>query len=273
MPAPDDRNYYIAKQDLMAFKAWPGRVWKSSDVSPEKAPPLFKKIMKGDRLVGFAHEYWEKGKRQPLCVVTGFYKCIDIAQWKENIFLPNYYGDQAKRKGWVIEGRQCENLPRSPVSIPPIDKVLGRTTKKMGTLIQISAEDYELFKTTVRDRELNPEVIPLLQREPECEQELLAVVARDYQRLGIEKIIRVRTRFPDMLVKLKGHVEEVHLELEFNSKGFLAHESQIQHGRCLEDNKPVAVLCWIDDEPRVHKLVHKVYELRTLLPDGKQITW
>ncbi len=267
MSAPEERNYFIAKQDLLAFEAWPGHIWKFQ----ENPPPLFQTIKKYDRWLSFAYISEEDIDHPQRRLVTGFYECITPAYLDSKIYVPNY--QPSRGKGWVIVGKKIFGFPQQPVNIPPIDTVLNRRTKRQGTLIQISADEFEKLKKAVEDRELNPETIPVLGREPECEQELVAVVARDYQRLGIEKIIRVRTRFPDMLVKLKGHVEEVHLELEFNSKGFLDHESQIKQGKCKEDNKPVAVLCWIDDEPKVHSLVHKVYELQTLLRDGKKITW
>ena len=71
--------------------------------------------------------------------------------------------------------------------------------------------------------------IPLLKRPPQNEQEVLSVIVAGHAALGIEKIIRVQTRFPDMLAKIDGR--KVHLELEFDSTSFAEH---------LNDLRPIA---------------------------------
>jgi hypothetical protein len=142
--------------------------------------------------------------------------------------------------------------------------------------------------------QLNPKAIPLLMREPRFEQELLAIVVCGHKALGIEKISRVRKAFPDLQVKLKGKREEIHVELEMYSKGFISHghkhhvDKQGRYPRTKEPKepkepkRPVAVLCWIDNEKgrtlrktaeKAKDYVHKVYELQKLLRDGKQIRW
>jgi len=99
----------------------------------------------------------------------------------------------------------------------------------------------------------------------------------------------VQTRFPDMLVKLKGKTEEVHLELELYSSSFLnhGHETLVRECRFVGkrksktsprikgDRKGVGVLCWLNDDKNkiVKGHVHRIYELRELLKHGKPIRW
>jgi hypothetical protein len=111
----------------------------------------------------------------------------------------------------------------------------------------------------------------------------LALIASEPERLGIAKVIKVQTRFPDMLVKLKGKSDEVHLELELYSSSFLnhGHEKQVKHGRFVGtsrsrgDKKSVGVLCWLDDDKdrAVAGHVHRIYELRDLLKRKDRIRW
>jgi hypothetical protein len=119
----------------------------------------------------------------------------------------------------------------------------------------------------------------------------LALVAFAHARLGIDKIIRARTRFPDLLEKLKGKKGPVHLELEVYSSSFFNHDHHLQLGRGgtfsdirdLEYGKrPVGVLCWIHDDKdsparsgrmRVQDRVQRVFELQSLIRENKRIRW
>jgi len=115
-----------------------------------------------------------------------------------------------------------------------------------------------------------------LGREPLCEQEVIAVAVAGHPKLGIDKILRIRTRFPDMLVKLRGKAEPVHLEVEVYSSSFDAHghANQVWGGKFREDRRSVAVLCWVDDaDDRLRRRVHDVYELQTLIRDNSKIKW
>lgn len=267
MSEPVSRSYFIVKHDLLALKKLPNFCW-STHYDAEKAPPVFQRVKIGDRWVGFA---WTSGDEDDkrLSLVTGFYECITEARHR-SVVVPSYF----KGKAWMIEGKECGEQPRQETSIPPINKVLNRNVKNMGTLIQITAEDFNLLRKVTLARDLDPETIPLLHREPECEQELLAVVANGHKKLGISQIIKVNRSFPDMLVKIEGCSEEIYLELEQYSSGFYLHrhDEAVRRGK-FKDGKPVAVLCWIDDEPKVKQKVHKVYELQSLMRDSKKLTW
>jgi hypothetical protein len=81
---------------------------------------------------------------------------------------------------------------------------------------------------------------------------------------------RVRQRFPDVEVQLAGRSGPVRIELELYS------QSYINHGHPKDRN--VAVLCWLNDDPRgegkkVKDRVHKIYELRELLRRKEKIVW
>jgi hypothetical protein len=161
----------------------------------------------------------------------------------------------------------------------------------MATLVPITAKEFESIRAYIRNHEFDPNRVPFLGREPRNEQEVLALIVSCHAEFGIEKIVRVQTRFPDLLVKLKGKADEVHLELELYSKNFHAHG----HSKDLDElgrfpkkfsktisKKSVAVLCWIDNEkrpalkkngPKVRDCVHRVYELKTLIRERRKIRW
>ncbi len=96
-----------------------------------------------------------------------------------------------------------------------------------------------------------------------------------HKELGIEEIIQVQKAFPDLLVRIKGCAKPVYLELETYSHGFFAHghHKQVRQRRFKADGKAVAVLCWIDNNGEVKDRVHKVFELQSLIRDGRKILW
>jgi hypothetical protein len=176
----------------------------------------------------------------------------------------------------MIEGQEFGKQPRKPVGVPPINDLLSpKRVWNNQAIVPITAEDFAKIRDYARSHQLDANKIPLLKREPRCEQELLAAVVFGHKELGIDEIIRVRTAFPDLLVKIKGYAQEVHLELEVYSDGFFnhGHHEQVEKGKFKKDGKPVAVLCWIDNNKEVKGYVHQVYELQSLIREGKKIVW
>ncbi|MBN2437342.1 MAG: hypothetical protein JXL20_01950 [Deltaproteobacteria bacterium] len=263
MSENENRNYYIVKHDLPSLESYPNLIWRKTGVKPDVAPRGFNKVGLGDRWISFAYTTGY----EPISQVTGIYECIEKARYGR---LP--YGSA---KAWMIKGKHFEKQPKRPVSIPPLNDVLQREKKLFArtTFVKISAKEFQLLADTVFRRELDPKSIPLLQREPICEQELLGIVAFGYERLGIDKISSIQKYFPDMLVEIQG--KELYLELEYFSSGFFKHKhhERVQNRMYATSGIPVAVLCWVDDEPRVRDEVHKVFELQSLLRDVKKITW
>jgi len=66
------------------------------------------------------------------------------------------------------------------------------------------------------------------------------------------------------------------LELEVYSSGFFAHghHEHVSNRQFDGGQKPVAVLCWIDDKKEeVEMCVHRVYELQSLIREDKRMKW
>jgi hypothetical protein len=279
----DDCNYYIVKHGLDAFQVMPNFIWRTGE---RREPRPFKRVQKGDRWIAFAFTTSDLRER-PLSQISGFYECTRPARYGP---LPQRAAQSpgGYKNAWMIEGRPWGKQPVQPVGVPPIDELLqlfNKDRKHFKAQMLVPIKDGEQAFERIRDctlaRELNPDDIPLLGREPRNEQEVLAVILACHQRLGIQKILRVRTRFPDLLVKLKGRKDSVHLEVETYSKSFLQHGHGAQvcnrRFRTSEDaeKKPVGVLCWIDNEtaPLLSKCVHRVYELQQLIRDKESIRW
>jgi hypothetical protein len=169
--------------------------------------------------------------------------------------------------------------------VPPIEALLGgRRVYRQATLVPISKGEYESIRREVRKRELDPKRIPVFGREPRYEQEVVAMIACGHRQLGIEKILRLRTAFPDMTVKLRGRADPVHLEVEVYSKSFLTHGhgddidgkgrfKEIREGK--PDKKPVGLLCWVNDENHrnLARRGIRVFELQELIREGRRIVW
>ncbi len=277
------RRYWIVKHGLDSLTALPNYIWRTGE---RAEPGIFQRVKRGDRWVGFAYTTSDARER-PLSLVTGFSECIHESYYgaiPQRALGPDGYRTPRYRNAWMIRGKEYGWQPRAPVGVPPLAKLLDRPLFKQTTLVLIKPEEFEKIRREVRRRELNPKKIPLLGREPRYEQEVVGVVACGHKRLGIEKILRLRTAFPDMTVKLRGKADPVHLEIEVYSKSFLAHchDEQVRRGCFTEHTDaqpakaPVGLLCWVDDERRSRPAkcgVRHVFELQQLIRDGKNIRW
>ena len=273
MPKSDGCRCFIVKHGLDAFKALPNFIWRTGKGSHD-VPRRFNEVRLGDRWIGFAYTTSDNRER-PLSLVTGFYECTRVARYRH---IPREALSVSDRytRAWMIEGEPYGKQPRRAVGVLPINNLLSpKRVWNNQAIIPITVEDFDRIRAYTLSHQLDTEKIPFLGREPECEQELLAAVVYGHKKLGIEKIFRVRKAFPDLLVKIERHAEEVHLELEVYSDGFFAHghNEHLRSRRFKEDGKPVAVLCWIEDNKKVRDCVHRVYELQSLIREGKKIRW
>jgi hypothetical protein len=274
-------RYYIVKHGLDALQALPNYIWRTGE---PKLPKILSRVRPGDKWIGFAYTTGDSRER-PLSLVTGFYECVRKAEYGR---VPKRGLELMSRgsNAWLIEGREYGWQPMSPVGVPPIGDLIDRSYFRQTTLVEVSKQEYEGIRAYVRKNELSPNKIPLLRREPRYEQEVLALVASAHKQLGIDEILRIRTPFPDMLVKLRRRSEPIHLELEVYSDSFVNHK----HGDRLDslgrfkevlDGKttqyPVLLLCWIDNVgPKVLKhdaRVAGVFSVRNLLQNRETIRW
>jgi len=279
MPRYPGRNYFIVKHDLASFQALPGYVWNSGE-PPTHAPKGFRQILKGDQWIAFA--YTTSGDRErAVSLVTGFYKAVKPMKYGR--LTARAHAECGRKKwAWLIKGESVGKPLPDPVVIPPLSGFLeAKNVVQQNTIIRISKADFDSIRTYTQSHRFDPKRIPCLDRDPQSEQEVVAVVATGHKQLGIEKILRIQTRFPDMLVKIKGRTEPVHLELELYSSSFKLHGHFKQvRAKCLSlkddtDHRPVGVLCWIDDgrNRSVAEKVHRIYELRSLLREKRTIRW
>ena len=276
------RKYWIVKHGLDAFQGLPHRIWRTGQ---REEPSAFKKVKKGDRWISFAYTSSDSRERS-LSLVTGFSECIAESDYEPIPVRIRRRSDGRQKNAWFIKGRFFGRQPRHPVGVPAIEELLGRSYYRQTTLVNITHEEFGKIQREVREREFDPALIPALGREPRNEQEVVAIMAAAQNQLGIEKFIRIRTAFPDVLVKLKGKAEPVHLELELYSKSYLAHGhgkqmTSLDHYSELIDGQtmkhPVAILCWIHDADerrlRSEGKVSRVFELQSLVRDARRIRW
>ena len=283
----DGRKYFIVKHDLESFKLLPGFIWKTDNLPP-KMPRGFRLIEPDDVWIEFAHTR-DESNREQCRLVTGFRRCVQGATFRHVPEGPRYPESGWAKKGfaWMIEGEDFEEQPRCDVTIPPLQKLLDKDLFGRKTITEISPEDFnKIHKETFR-LEMPSDKIPLLKRAPRCEQELLAIVIAGLDRLGIDRVQQVQKGFPDLLAVIDG--KEVWLELEVLSSGFQSHE-HIKNLRPISDgdfpgrrearldsadDRPVAVLCWADDDWKKELKNNvrglNIFELQSLLRTGERI--
>lgn len=272
-----DRKYFVAKHDLASFVAWPGVIWRTGEA---EFPRGLKKIQVGDRWAEFAY-IDNENIREKTQQVVGFYECVSIPSKRTAIPSKAQSLTDNKKIAWAIKGRSLGWQPPFPITVPSINKILGRTVFSRETLTPVKKEDFDLIRLMVKKSKLDPKRIPLLHRDPRNEQEVVGMLLAAHKQLGIERIDRIQTRFPDLRVKLQGKRDLVHLEVETYSSSFTLHRHQQQvRGRVLKtddesEKLPVAVVCWCDDDKSgsVAGCVHRVYELQSMLQRKGKIRW
>jgi hypothetical protein len=272
------RKYFIAKHDLASFLAWPGVIWRTGEA---EFPRGLKKIQVGDRWIEFAY-IKDEDERDKTQQIVGFYPCVSVPD--ERVKIPpkprSLVGNQ--KLAWAIRGEPIRPLLRRPVTVPSINKLLGRRAFGRQVLTPISKEEFDRLQQEIKELQLAPERIPLLNRDPRCEQEVVGILIAAHKQFGIEKIDRVQSKFPDLRVKLAGRKGLVHLEVETYSSSFILHGHQhwVRRGILKTEDQseklPVGVVCWShdDESDKVAACVHrKVYELKELLQGKKRIRW
>lgn len=268
------RNYFIVKHDLASFQALPGHVWNSRE-QPNHPPVGFRQIQNGDRWIAFA--YTTNGTRdRAASLVTGYYETVREMHYGR-LSAKAHAQCGNKKWAWLIKGKAFGKPLPDPVVIPPLSSFLPKNVVHQKTIIRITKGQFSAIRKYTQTHRFDPTKIPCLGRDPVCEQEVVAIVASGHRQLGIEQIHRIQVGFPDMLVKIKGKAETVHLELELYSSSFDSHNhsARVWNRRFKDDKKPVGVLCWLDDDNKgkVKKRVHDVYVLQDLLREGKPIRW
>ena len=272
-----ERKYFVAKHDIASFSAWPGVLWKTGET---EFPRGLKKMRVGDQWVEFAYIN-DENERDRTQQIIGFYKCISLPKKRVRIPAKPRSLVSPYKWAWAIRGQAIGWQPDFPVTVPSINQILGKVKYGPQTLTPVTRDEFKLIRRTVRALKLDPRRIPLLNRDPRNEQEVVAILLAAHEQLGIEKIDRIRTRFPDLRVKLVGKRKLVHIEVETYSSSFILHHHHEQvRGRSLKadddsEKLPVAVVCWHDDDKKgeVAACVHKVYGLRDLLQRKEQIVW
>ncbi|MFH1755722.1 MAG: hypothetical protein ABIA59_08470 [Candidatus Latescibacterota bacterium] len=290
MSRSEGRNYFIVKHGLADFKLLPGVIWRTNK-GKRTIPHRFSEIKLGDVWTEFAYTTGD-GRERPLSIVTGFYECTkeawyDLAPKRaRDEYLELKYLWKKPGYAWMIKGKEYGKQPLCPVAVPPISDLLGRRVfTRQAITPGISAREFERIREKTLSLEFDTNTIPLLGRQPRCEQEVVSIIVAGYKELGIKKIIHVQTHFPDMLVNIGG--KEVHLEIEVYSEGFWQHWDDLRpipgvrdkrmarRRKDPDDDRPVAVLCWVDNDKK-HAMTKsvkslRVFELQSLLRTGEKI--
>lgn len=264
-------KYFVIRHDLASLDALPDFVWNTA-CGKHKIPHRYKEITEGSKWVSYAYKSTDySGDR--LRYVTGFYSCVQPFQFAPIPLSPSdllKLDPKCPVSAWLIRGEPDKLKLQNRVLVPSIDYFFDTRKFSRQAITPITHKEYERIYNYVFNHQLSPAEIPLLGREPESEQEVLAIFITAHDALGVKRILRAQQRFPDLEVALEGACKPVKIELELYSQSYINHDHPKE--------RYVAVVCWLDDDPRgdgkkVSDLVHKVYELRKLLQHKRKIVW
>lgn len=262
-------RFFIVKHDLASFEAFPGRVWQTGRRSDDM-PASYRQVRPGDSWVAYAYQKTE-GDKTGANLVQGFFKSKRGPTYAKLPTSPaleslGYSGKNA----CVIEGEADGRQPRTPVLLPPLASFLGRRLFTRSSVFPITREEFWKIRDFVlgRDEPLGQD--GTFGATPRNEQELLVAFTECAKRIGINRIVRVGTRFPDLTVELGSSAKTLHVELELVSGGFVSHRHGDQVKRGMFDGTQVCVVCWVDDDPTVKKRL-PVFEVRDLLSGRKSL--
>jgi hypothetical protein len=143
----EPKSYFIVKHDLVSFEALPGYIWKTLEHST-KAPKGYELVGVGDLWIAFAYE---DGNGRKISQITGFFECTEASRYgdipefvahKETIELEY----QEDGKAWMISGKKYGEQPSHPVTVPPINKILGKPMYEQQAITEIDAEEFEKLR-------------------------------------------------------------------------------------------------------------------------------
>ncbi len=270
MPANQTRHFVI-RHDLASLEFLPNYVWNTG-IGEAKIPRRYKEILPGSKWVSYAYTSTDYSADR-LRFVTGFFSCVTPYQYGNipvSLSDLRRYDPKCPSSAWLIRGEPDGMEFENRVLVPSIDYFFDKKKWARQAITPITKEEYERIRKYVCRCQISLSEIPLFGREPESEQELLAIFVNVHELLGVKRILRVQQGFPDLTVELEGVAHPVQIELELYSQSYISHGHP-------KDSR-VAVLCWLNDDPRekgdkVRNLVHNVYELRELFRHKRKIIW
>lgn len=266
--ATREKRFFLVKHDLASLEALPGCIWNDKR-GPRDEPRSYRQVGPRDKWIAYAY-IRNEGTRESVSLVQGFFECVRRSEYGP---LPQTKAlDEAglaHAKGWVIKGRQNDKQPRSPVLIPSIGRFLGKTLYTRSSVIPLKREDYwKIHDYALSHDEPLPQGGPF-GFTPKTEQELLLAFAGSCRRIGVERIVSARTRFPDLVVGISQTI--LHVELELFSRNFFVHRHRAAVKNRRYNGRPVCVVCWVDDEKAVQNVL-PVFELRDLISGRRSLT-
>ena len=264
-------NHFVVRHDLRSLAFLPNYVW-NTECGKEKIPHRYREITAGSKWISYAYTSSDDSDDR-LRYVTGVFHCETPYRHGRIPLSPSArqrYDADCPECGWLIKGKPDGTPLTHRVLVPSIDYFFDTPKFRQQAVTPISKAEYDRIQQYVSEHQSAPDAIPVFGREPETEQEVLAIFVKAHELLGVKKILRVQQGFPDVTVTLEGVPQPVQLELELYSQNYISHEHP--------SDRKIGVLCWLNDDPRekgerVRDRVHKIFELRELLKRKQKIEW
>ena len=138
-----ERRFFVVKHDLESFQVMPHFIWRTG-MDAQHVPARFNEVQGGDRWVSFAYMDNERDE-QALSQIVGFSECVEACRYGD-IPPAALAASDGETKAWLIKGEAFGEQPPSPVDVPPLDEIVGRTLWKQGAIIPIKEADFERLR-------------------------------------------------------------------------------------------------------------------------------
>ena len=232
-------DYWWAVHDKFSIQQHPGWIWNTG----KRMPQYFgrNQIKEGSVFVLAANRDYDWEGPSGVLSIYGMYEVTEpsdgLQGWVPVIRRPEE--PITETKAWVIKGKRVKNIDERWRVVPKLKSLGVSLPVRNRTINPLTIEQYQAVKQYLLQRKAPH--LGIMDKEPEYEQEVIAVFARNMEKVGYKKVVHLSTQFPDaILLNLNGKEEEV--EFELYASGLQEHEKKQP-----KKWKQVTYICWEND--------------------------
>jgi hypothetical protein len=237
-----DSRFWWVTTDHFSIEQHPGWIWNTGDKMPQFFGHKGKSGLRvGDGFVLAANRnHWLKSSSGKL-QVFGLYEVVKECE-DNRIDIPMVMGPNSAiitKRAWLVEGKALRQFGERWRTIPTLQSLGIRLPIRNRLVNPIKRANFETIGEYLSQRKAAR--LGVIDREPEYEQEVIALFLSNLRRLGYRKLIRLGPLFPDGVFENDNGMQE-EIEFEVYASGLKEHELGAPRKW-----KSVTYVCWEND--------------------------